>query len=139
MHSQVEFRSGQTARGATTRTWLLLLLTALMVLPAGCGKRRIKETPVYMIGVWKTSFEGYAGASMEFTTENFIIGTIENTFVTYGLTGFVLEEEEERTEITFYYMDAERNESSMVMAYSDIDGGTLRDMHQLSVVWKKEP
>ena len=76
---------------------------------------------------------------MEFTTEYFIIGTIENTFVTYGLTGFVLEEEEERTQITFYYMDAERNESSMVMAYTDDDGGTLRDMHQMSVVWKKEP
>lgn len=139
MHSQSEFRPGQADRGVTARTWLLLLLTALMVLPTGCGKRRIKEIPVELIGVWKTSYEGYAGAHMEFTTEFLIIGTVENTTIHYLLTGFVMEEAEDRTGIKIYYKDAEGNEMSMEMAYTADDGGSLRDMHQLSVVWKKEP
>lgn len=139
MHSQSEIGSGQTAGGVTMRTWFLLVLTALMILPAGCGKRRIKEIPPELIGVWRTSYEGYAGAHMEFSTEYLIIGTIENTTVNYVLTGFVLTEKENRTEIKIYYEDADGYELSMELAYTIEDGGTLHDMHQREVVWKKEP
>lgn len=139
MHSQYEFGSGQTAGGVTARTWLLLLLTALMVLPAGCGKRRIKETPIELIGVWGTSYERYAGAYMEFTTEYLILGTVENTTVNYLLAGFVLDEKDARTEIKIYYEDADGYELSMELVYTGDDGGTLIDMHQPSLVWKKEP
>ena len=139
MHSQIEYRSGQTAGGVTARTCLLLLCAALMVLPAGCGKRRIKETPAELIGFWKTSYEGLQRASMEFTTEYFIIGTIENTTNTYALTGFLKEEAEQLIQYKIFYMDANRNELSMELTYTTDDGGTLRDMHQLSVVWKKQP
>ena len=139
MHSQSEIGSGQTAGGVTARTWLLLLLTALMVLPAGCGKRRIKETPVELIGVWRTSDERYAGAYMEFTTEYLILGTVENTTVNYLLTGFVLDEEDAITEIKIYYEDAYGYELSMEVKYTIEDGGTLSDKHQRNLIWKKEP
>lgn len=138
MHSQSEFRSGQTAGGVSARTWLLVLLTALMVLPAGCGKKRVREIPVELIGVWRTDYKGYAGAYMEFTTEYFILGTVENTTIHYLLTGFVMDETEESIEIKIYYKNADGYEMSMEMAYTADDGGLLRDMHQLSVVWKKE-
>jgi hypothetical protein len=139
MHNLSEKGSRQTAGGISARTCLLLLLTALMVLPAGCGKRRIKETPVELIGTWRTSDTRYAGAYMQFTTEYLIIGTIENTTVTYLLTGFVLTEAEERTEIKVYYEDVDGYELSMELAYLPQDGGTLVDMHQRSLAWKKEP
>ena len=89
--------------------------------------------------MWRTSYEAYEGAHMEFTTEHLIIGTVENTTVAYLLTGFVLDEVEEGTEIKIYYEDADGYELSMLMLYTGDDGGTLQDRHQLNVIWKKEP
>ena len=122
-------------------TLLLVAVAVLMVLPAGCGGRRVRETPVELIGVWTTSYERYAGAAMEFTAEYLILRTVENTVLTYLLTGFMIEEdaEEGRTNITVFYEDAEGNELSMELAYTDEDGGTLVDLHQRNLVWKKGP
>jgi hypothetical protein len=133
-----EVSSVPVTAGVSARAWLLPLLAALMILPAGCGERRIRETPAELIGKWTTTFEGYEGASMEFTAEYFIIGTIENTFVTYGLDGFVIEEVADQTDYKIYYVDAGGNELSMEMIYTGDDGGSLRDKHQLAVVWTKE-
>jgi len=139
MHSQREFGPGHRTGGVHLRTWLIFLISALVVLPAGCGKRRIKETPAELIGVWRTSAEDMENASMQFTDQYLVIGRIDNSYANYALNGFVLDEIDEGTDIKIYYVDSEGYELSMQLLYTADDGGTLIDQHQPALIWKKEP
>ena len=125
---------------ASERVWMLMGRALHKIMEEATTWNTLKEIPVELIGVWTTSDERYRGAYMEFTVEYLRIHTIENTTNAYLLTGFVVEEDEERqrTNIKVYYEDADGNELFMEVAYTEEDGGTLVDLHQRNMVWKKQ-
>lgn len=124
------------------RPWILFVIAIAPVLAtgcSGCSEQGKKEIPAELIGVWKTSHARYADRFFEIRTEELVFGTGGQTSVTYPLTRFVSTESDTGTVYMIYYENEKGEESSMKMLYSGEGGGTLMDLNQTELIWKREP
>ncbi len=124
------------------KPWILFVIAIAPVLASGCSgcsEQGKKEIPAELVGVWKTSHPRYADRYFEIRTEDLIIGTGGQTSTTYPLTRFVSTELDTGTVYVIYYENEKGEESSMRMLYSEEGGGTLTDMNQTELIWRKEP
>ena len=110
---------------------LLLLFVATAI---GC-ERRVREFPEELIGRWETSHPMYRETYMEFSLEEFVLGTLEGP-VTYELERIETEEVPGETRHIIHYR-SEGERYSMPLTYTPGNGGTLISPNQQSLIWRK--